>query len=244
MTPTESDSKKQSQEEKRFSPEVNMERPKRSKRSTVNSPKSRSTVREFLTSFEEEPTTALNVMLIKINSIWDFLIWAISYGHSISLRSQQLKVWVQHIFQSCSSHRRQQINNLSWFFRRNIFVHSSLSYVESLQLYSEIQCDAVQCGCTNPVTGAPADPARQFKVAAKDVMVYSGIKVRNKGFEFQVILIIEFSVSYPKWKCSQDVRNGYCWCWWPSLRCLWKLYDGPMWNDWLLLRKQRRYVVI
>ena len=56
MTPTESDSKKQSQEEKRFSPEVNIERPKRSKRSIVNSPKPRSTVRESLTrNFEEEP---------------------------------------------------------------------------------------------------------------------------------------------------------------------------------------------
>ena len=55
MTPTESDSTKQSQEEKRFSPEVNMERPKRSKRSIVNSPKPRSIVRESLTrSFEEE----------------------------------------------------------------------------------------------------------------------------------------------------------------------------------------------
>merc|ERR1711990_579427 len=34
------------------------------------------------------------------------------------------------------------------------------------KLYSEVQCDAVQCSCTNPVTGAPAEPARQFKVAA------------------------------------------------------------------------------
>jgi len=75
---------------------------------------------------------------------------------------------------------------------------NSLSYVESLQLYSEVQCDAVQCSCTNPVTGAPAEPARQFKVAAKDVMVCSGTKVRTKGFEFQVIFIILFSVSYPK----------------------------------------------
>ena len=71
-------------------------------------------------------------------------------------------------------------------------------YVESLQLYSEVQCDAVQCSCTNPVTGAPAEPARQFKVAAKDVMICSGTKVRTKGLEFQVIFIILFSVSYPK----------------------------------------------
>ena len=51
------------------------------------------------------------------------------------------------------------------------------TYVEFKKLYSEVQCDAVQCSCTNPVTGAPAEPARQFKVAAKDVMVCSGTKV-------------------------------------------------------------------
>ena len=54
------------------------------------------------------------------------------------------------------------------------------TYVESEKLYSEVQCDAVQCSCTNPVTGSPAEPARQFKVAAKDVMVCSGTKVNKK----------------------------------------------------------------
>ena len=58
MTPTESDSKKQSQEKERFSPEERLERAKRLKRSIANSPKPRSTVRESLArraSFEEEP---------------------------------------------------------------------------------------------------------------------------------------------------------------------------------------------
>ena len=54
-------------------------------------------------------------------------------------------------------------------------------HVESKKLYSEVQCDAVQCSCTNPVTGAPAEPARQFKVAAKDVMVCSGTKVHSNS---------------------------------------------------------------
>ena len=53
--------------------------------------------------------------------------------------------------------------------------------VESKKLYSEVQCDAVQCGCTNTVTGVPAEPARQFKVAAKDVMVCSGTKVLSNS---------------------------------------------------------------
>lgn len=55
MTPGETDSKKRSQDEGRFLPEVNMERAKRSKRSNVNSPKPRATVRESRpSSFEEE----------------------------------------------------------------------------------------------------------------------------------------------------------------------------------------------
>lgn len=55
MTPTETDPKKRSQDERQFLPEVNMERAKRSRRSTVNSPKPRATVRESRpSSFEEE----------------------------------------------------------------------------------------------------------------------------------------------------------------------------------------------
>ena len=55
MTPAETNPKKQSQDEGRFLPEVNMERAKRSKRSNVNSPKPRATVRESRpSSFEEE----------------------------------------------------------------------------------------------------------------------------------------------------------------------------------------------
>ena len=55
MTPTETDPKKLSQDERRFLPEVNMERAKRLKRSNVNSPKPRPTVRESRPrSFEEE----------------------------------------------------------------------------------------------------------------------------------------------------------------------------------------------
>ena len=74
--------------------------------------------------------------------------------------------------------------------------------VESWKLYSEVQCDAVQCSCTNPVTGAPAEPARQFKVAAKDVMVCSGTKVRNlflynKGITlFQIQCLIQNENAY------------------------------------------------
>ena len=63
MTPTESESNKRSQDERPFSPEMNMERSKRSKRSNVNSPKPRSNVRtdsresygSRQNSFEEEP---------------------------------------------------------------------------------------------------------------------------------------------------------------------------------------------
>ena len=55
MTPTETDPMKLSQDERRLLPEVNMERAKRLKRSNVNSPKPRPTVRESRPrSFEEE----------------------------------------------------------------------------------------------------------------------------------------------------------------------------------------------
>ena len=72
-------------------------------------------------------------------------------------------------------------------------------------------------------------------------MVCSGTKVNNYFSTAEFVKVI--SVPDSKWKCSQDVRNGYRRCKWTSLRCLWKLYDGPMWIAWLLLRKQRRYAI-